>query len=354
MAYFSIISLFFPLILLLWLANVADKRRTATSARRDVAILVYSLLGLAWLTLLVGGAFAVLLGIAYARYADATALSARYVAQGLDPEFVIQFMQSLPRLGGGLLVLALAGLVLLLSPVRRLIARLIPISAGSVTQAVALAYGVLILVNLWLVMGVGLENIAGAAEAAPDASSGQMMALLWLQNLLMALMALTGVGWLSRRRWRDVLLRLGVTRPGWREVGVGVGLGVGIFLLLFPLSLLLEKTGVGVDPNIEALTEKLFGPLMTSLPGVITLGAAAALGEELIYRGALQPRFGLWLTAILFALTHNQYGVSLSTAVVFLLGLALGWTRWRYNTTASFFLHAAYNIAIGSVGFLFH
>ncbi len=354
MAYLSIIALFLPLIFLLWLANVADKRRNATPAKRDVVILVYVLLGLVWGTLLAVAVFAVLMGVAYARYADIDALSAQYSAQGLNPEVVVQFMKSLPRLGSGLFVLAVVGIALLLRPVRRLLARLIPISVHRVTHTVALTYSVFILINLWLVMGVGLETVADAITAAPDTPSGQMIALLWLQNVMLALMAFIGVGWLSRRRWRSALLRLGLTWSGWKNVSLGIGLGLGMFLFLFPLSLLLEKTGLGVDPNIENLTEKLIGPLMTSLPGVISLGVAAALGEELTYRGALQPRFGIFLTALLFALTHNQYGVSLATLVVFFLGLALGWTRVRYNTTTSIFLHATYNIAIGLAGFLFH
>lgn len=354
MAYLSVVAFFLPLIFLLWLANVADKRRNATPAKRDVVILVYALLGLVWGILLAVAVFAVLVGVAYARYADVDALSAQYRAQGLDPEVVVQIMKSLPRLGAGLFVLALAGIALLLPPARRLLARLLSISAHRVTHTVALAYSIFILINLWLVMGVGLETVSESITAAPDTPSGQLITLLWLQNLLLALMAFIGVGWLSRRRWHDALLRLGITWTGWQNLGVGIGLGLGMFLLLFPLSLLLEKIGLGVDPNIENLTEKLIGPLMTSLPGVISLGVAAALGEELTYRGALQPRFGIFLTALLFALTHNQYGVSLATLFVFLLGLVLGWARVRYNTTTSIFLHATYNIAIGLAGFLFH
>jgi len=75
---------------------------------------------------------------------------------------------------------------------------------------------------------------------------------------------------------------------------------------------------------VEALTEQLLGPLFSSLWGVATLGLAAALGEETLFRGALQPRFGLWATALIFALVHSNYGISLSTVVVFILGIVLG------------------------------
>lgn len=353
MAYLSIFLTFLPLILLLWLGNLADKRREQTPPKQGAAYLVYALLFALWVIVFAAGVFALLMGIAYARYADIPSLAAKYSAQGLNPDMVIGIMQALPRLGAGLMVLALLGLTLLLPPVRRFIARFIPLRPDRVIDAVALAYGNLILLNLWLVMGVGMETIVDTLEAAPESTSWEMTAMLWVQNIMLVIMALVGVGWLSRRSWREVLWRLGLSWGGGRDVVVGVGLGVLMFALLFPLSFLLDKAGIGMDPNIEKLTEQLLGPLMTTLPGVLTLGAAAALGEELLYRGALQPRFGVVLTAVLFALTHNQYGVSPATLVVFLLGLVLGWTRRRYNTTTAIFLHATYNIAIGLAGLLF-
>jgi len=86
--------------------------------------------------------------------------------------------------------------------------------------------------------------------------------------------------------------------------------------------------------------------------GVLTLGLAAALGEESVFRGALQPRFGLILTAILFALMHSNYGITLSTVLVFGVGIVLGLLRLRYNTTTSMLAHAIYNITLGLVTYL--
>jgi membrane protease YdiL (CAAX protease family) len=125
---------------------------------------------------------------------------------------------------------------------------------------------------------------------------------------------------------------------------------------MVPLILLLERlasqVGLGANPDVERLTEQMLGPMLTSLPGVLTLGLAAALGEESIFRGALQPRFGLVLTAILFALLHSNYGITLSTVLVFGVGLVLGVLRLRYNTTTSMFSHAIYNITLGMITYL--
>jgi len=346
------VLLFLPLIFLLWLANMADKRAQAQPPKRDIAIIGRLFLGLLWLLVLALGIGAVAMGVAYHRYADLEVMAARYRAQGLDPKMVIALMQALPRVGAGVVALALAGITLMLSPVRRLIARIIPIQPNSMVQTVALAYSVLILLNLWLIIGAGMDTVAQLTPAPAPSSGPRIINFIWIQDSALAVMAMIGVGWLSRRNLRSTLQRLGIVWPSVRQAAIGIGLGVLMAALLFPLSLLLEKAGVSVNPHIDELTQKLIGPMMSSLAGIITLGVAAALGEEMVFRGALQPRFGILLTALLFALLHNQYGVSLATLVVFILGLVLGWTRKRINTTTAMFVHATYNITLAAISLL--
>ena len=100
------------------------------------------------------------------------------------------------------------------------------------------------------------------------------------------------------------------------------------------------------------MSEQIIGPLATSIPGILTLGLAAALGEETVFRGALQPRFGLIFTTVLFALLHSTYGISLATLIVFGVGLVLGLLRMRYNTTTSMVAHAVYNMTLGLITML--
>ncbi len=350
MRYFLSILFLLPFIFLLWLANVADKRRMATPAKRRSGVLVYACLIGLWAAVLAAAVFLLLMGLAYARYADIPLLTHHYAEQGLDPQSTVRAMQSLPRLGAGLIILALLGMLTLLPSARRLISRIINISPASVVHAVALSYTVLILVNFWLVAGMDLGVVA---ETFPTAPSGRMMTLIWLQNILMVVMALVGVGWLSRRNLRNVLQRLGVAWPKWRDVGAGAGMGVALFLLYIAINFLFFINGYRLNPDILKMIERFSGPLMTSFPGVLTLGVAAALGEELVYRGALQPRFGVFLTALFFTLMHIQYGVSSATLVVFVVGLALGWMRQRRNTTAAIFTHATYNITMGLMFLLF-
>ena len=138
-------------------------------------------------------------------------------------------------------------------------------------------------------------------------------------------MAIIGVGWLSRKGLGEALQRLGIDVPTLHAARHGL-IGIGILLALGVTGLLslASSVGIAVGQDVEKLSELLVGPLTQSIWGVLTLGLAAAIGEESILRGALQPRFGLLLTSIVFTLLHAQYGFSLATGVILVVGLDPG------------------------------
>jgi membrane protease YdiL (CAAX protease family) len=73
------------------------------------------------------------------------------------------------------------------------------------------------------------------------------------------------------------------------------------------------------------------------------LAATAAVGEEIAFRGALQPVLGFLPTAIIFAMTHIQYTLTPAWLIIFGVALAFGWIRKHYNTTVSILTHFLYN-----------
>src|SRR5256885_14460703 len=81
---------------------------------------------------------------------------------------------------------------------------------------------------------------------------------------------------------------------------------------------------------------------------IIFLGELAGVVEETLFWGALLPRFGIVVTAILFAALHIQYAVSFATLEAFVLGLGLGWLAVRARSTrTSVATPARYDIAVG-------
>jgi uncharacterized protein len=135
--------------------------------------------------------------------------------------------------------------------------------------------------------------------------------------------------------------------PSLKQAGLGLLLGVLLVPVMLGVEYLSTSMGLPPDSDVARLSELLLGPLTRSIPGILTLGLAAAIGEETLFRGALQPRFGLILTSVLFALMHSQYGFSLSTAFVLALGIVLGVTRERANTSTAMIVHAIYNMTVG-------
>ena len=59
---------------------------------------------------------------------------------------------------------------------------------------------------------------------------------------------------------------------------------------------------------------------------ILVLALASSVGEELLFRGALQPVLGLWLQALVFALLHIGPGWRFVpwTAWAFVMGLCFG------------------------------
>lgn len=339
-----------------FLANLAERNRERAESPTFFAAMSY---------LTIGGFYALVFFFGLMLYGAAEFLpddaSAEIAAsfegmlnEDLDFETVLS---RLSIVGLGLWIPSLIGLLLLLPFVRRILAQFINIDPRSPVHAVALSVTMLIVIQLMFTLGIGLENLAdmasAASENAPDASGLGLIATLWVQQLGTAFLGLVGIGWVLRRDWSTSLQRLGITRITAGELRLGIGLG----FIMVPVVMLLEFTsrtllGIGTDPGVEALTEELIGPLMQTPLGIATIGLSAAIGEETIFRGAAQPRFGLILTAIIFAIVHSNYGLSISTVIVFILGLVLGYVRLRYNTTTAMVIHAVYNSTLGIIAYL--
>jgi len=78
--------------------------------------------------------------------------------------------------------------------------------------------------------------------------------------------------------------------------------------------------------------------------GAPLVAVAAGVGEEAVFRGAMQPRFGVPLTALLFAAVHVQYEIP-GIILIFLIGVVLGVLRDRTSTTFTALAHMLYDVA---------
>jgi len=190
---------------------------------------------------------------------------------------------------------------------------------------------------------IGFALGGGMAGIAKVYESGLTAWELVANAVPFVLLAVLGVGLGVRRTWRQTLQRLGLVWPTGRAVLVTLAVVFGLFLYValvtgLWMALVSEETYQEQTEASDALSESV-----TTIGLAFVLATTAAVGEEIAYRGALQPVFGLWPTAIVFALTHAQY--TLTPAWLIILGVAVvfGWLRQQYGTAAAMLAHFVYN-----------
>lgn len=235
-----------------------------------------------------------------------------------------------------LLTAVLAALVLI-PAVRRWLARWLPIDAGSMIHMTALAYAVYL-----IGLSLGQMALIGNLENLTEFGLSLSILDVLLTGLPMLLYAVVGVGAFIRRDSQSTLERLGLRLPTGRHIL----LAAGLIVLLLAFDFAVNVAWQAVDPSgydlLVRVTDSIFGDLMT-VGGAIVLGLSAGISEELLFRGAVQPRLGLVLAAALFTVGHLQYGITVASLEVFVIGLVLGLVRNRTNTTVTILIHAGYN-----------
>ena len=241
------------------------------------------------------------------------------------------------QVGPVLLALGLGMGLPLLAPFRRVLARVTPIDPASPVDMTGLC------VFLPIVFGLLVASVLN--PSTPD--EGDLTAVttidLVLQVGLFVALAFVIVGWPTVRGGREALDRLGVRRPALATVGISIGF---VLLTLIAYSVIAGLTAV-IQPEVfdelEAVTDDMTAGNQNLL-GAALIGITAGVGEELLFRGALQPRFGLILTSTAFAVIHApQYGLSLIILALFAVGVILGIERQRFGTLAAMLTHALYN-----------
>jgi membrane protease YdiL (CAAX protease family) len=238
--------------------------------------------------------------------------------------------------GVGLAVGGAAMATLAVAPLRRAVARALPIDPASVLDATAVGFTFVITASqagLQVGGNVLAQVAAGAAESPED---------LVINELPFLLAALLGVGIFLRRRPGDALTRLGLVRPGWWQLGLGLGCAGAFYLFSLGADALQQLLTPAEAARVGAATGKLYQGIGTPI-GIVTIALTAGICEEALFRGALQPRLGLVWTSIVFALVHTQYGISIDEVAVLILAFGLGALRALTNTTTSMICHVVYN-----------
>jgi membrane protease YdiL (CAAX protease family) len=239
-----------------------------------------------------------------------------------------------------LLLTAVWGLLATLPEVRRILSRWIPIDPGSAVHTLALILAGYLVGNSVLTLTQG--GLEGLAETSTPASIIDVVA----SEALYAAVGLAGVGLFIRRNGWKLLDRLRLEKPTGEQLKRGLRWVALLLVLQWLTGAIMLVTNPEQAEVMDELNTLLLGDMDTIWEWFL-LAVSAAIGEEILFRGALQPVFGLWLTSLVFAFAHIQYGFSPATVLVFAIGAILGLVRRRHNTTTAIFVHFAYNFILG-------
>jgi uncharacterized protein len=213
-----------------------------------------------------------------------------------------------------------------------------------------------IFLALWLLVAALANNVVSIigfeqlnqVDAFSLGTGGRIPPIAILASQLpFVVLALLGVGIGIRRGARETLARLGYGPISLKHFGIVVLFILSAFAFSVAADALFSQLQPDLYRKVGEISSKLFSPKglspVSAVLFALLIGVGAGLGEETLFRGAVQPVFGIPATSVLFASMHVQYGPSLLLGYIFVLSIGLGLLRRYVNTTASFLAHAGYN-----------
>jgi len=220
---------------------------------------------------------------------------------------------------------------------RRLVAMVTPLDPASTVDMMGL--GVILLLIVYFVRVITVET--GSDITTPAVTIASQV----INVLFFVFVAYVAVGTNIYRSQQEATARLGLRWPTLPDIVVGVAAVIPAFILSMMGSLLTLWFQPDLFENLGDTMEEMSSGTHVVLLNVL-LFASAGLGEEILFRGAIQPRFGIVLAAAFWALVHTQYQFSYVVLGLFMVGVLFGLMRRHVSTTSAIIAHALYNAAV--------
>jgi uncharacterized protein len=228
------------------------------------------------------------------------------------------------------------GMILpLMRPFRAFVEKYTPFDATSATDMSGLC------IVLSVTLGYLVLSLVNNSPESVNQSVDNSYLIVQVAAYIGLAYAAVGVGF--RRTFQEATARLGLIRPSRRAIGIAVGFVLVALVISAIASGLTAVFQPDVSDKIQQSLQNLTSDVQNPI-GAIILGLSAGIGEEIFFRGAIQPRYGIGITSVLFAVLHTQYGFSLTSVGILGIGIMLGFERKKYGTPASMITHAIYNI----------
>lgn len=228
----------------------------------------------------------------------------------------------------------------LLRPVRKGLARVTPLDPTSPIDMAGLS--MILVVIAFSSLQLTLSN--SGSGGAIGSQSVTILSLV-INVVTFVAIAYVCVGYRIWRTGQEATQRLGLTMPTVRTVGIALILVVPSFVMSLIGSALTVAFQPSVVDNLQQTMDQMTTGVQNPL-GAILLGLSTGVGEELLFRGAIQPRFGIVIASLVWVLLHAQYDLTYVLVGLFGIGILLGLERKYLGTTAAIITHASYNVAV--------
>ncbi len=245
-------------------------------------------------------------------------------------------------LGEGPFILAsgIAFLLPLIKPFRKLVARFTPMDPASPIDLCGLA------LIIWISSFFTISAIqSGPVEVSSEGGGALLESSFWLllNALTFVAIAYVAVGYRTYRTGPEATKRLGLEWPDLRTVLISLAMVVPCYIVAIlgnVLTLIFQPDVLdNLQETMNDMTTGLDNPI-----GMILIGLSAGIGEEILFRGAVQPRFGIVIAALFWTTMHAQYDVSFVLVGLFGVGVILGFQRKYFGTASAIITHAVYNM----------
>lgn len=155
----------------------------------------------------------------------------------------------------------------------------------------------------------------GDPQDPQDPGGGSPASLALVASVVYGLLVVIAVVWLALRDRSRVLPEMALGEFGaLASLGIGAAVGLGLSGVIAVL--------VRYQPGFAQLEARLQGPVGSlSEPEIILVAMASAIGEEMLFRCALQDVAGPYLSALIFGLLHSGPRLLLWGVSAAILGL---------------------------------
>ncbi|MBA2862592.1 CPBP family intramembrane glutamic endopeptidase [Methanococcus maripaludis] len=177
-------------------------------------------------------------------------------------------------------------------------------------------------------------------------------------QLIILIYAFVGIGFGTRKNLKQSIERLDIKIPSIKYAIFGVILLFMVDKFIWNLFDFFTYIFQSMDPviseqiaeqavvetsNVNEVVNTIKISASTPLK-IVFLSIIVGISEELMFRGALQPRFGNIYTSFLFAALHAQYLSSMVLLDVFIISYILGMIKERKSTSTTILIHILYDI----------